>query len=138
MRYTPDRTYRRALAIGGLFLVGLALAAVIPGRRRLNAIASRSMRGRGWVVLATVLLLVLGGAVVLAVPVLLALPRRTTVLPALAGGLAGAAGLVIAFSRTALPGSGAGAFGWQAELLVLVGIAAALLATAPKRQRTAR
>jgi arabinofuranan 3-O-arabinosyltransferase len=137
LRYTPDSAYRKALGVGALLLVGLALAALIPGRRRVNGLANGSMGGRGWVALATLMLLVLGGAAVVAVPALLALPHRTRVLPGLAAGLPAAAGLVIAFSGTALPGSGAGAFGWQAQLLVLVGIAAALLASVPKRRRTA-
>jgi arabinofuranan 3-O-arabinosyltransferase len=133
LRYTPDSTYRRALAIGGLLILVLILAALIPWRGRVNAIPSRSMRGRGWVALTCVVLFVLGGAVVLAVPALLALPRRNRVLPGLAAGLPLAAALVIALSGTALPGSGVGAFGWQAQVLVLVGIAAALLANVPKR-----
>jgi arabinofuranan 3-O-arabinosyltransferase len=135
LRFTPDVTYRRALALGAVFLAVLIVMALLPGRRRVGTIAGRSVRGAGLVAMSSAVLLLLGGPIVLAVPLLLAVPRRARVLPVLAAAFVALAGVVVALSSYALPGSGAGAFGWQAQLLVLAGIAAALLAAVPERSR---
>jgi arabinofuranan 3-O-arabinosyltransferase len=115
-------------------VAGLAADSAPTGRRR--RAAGRSATVRRWIgpVLVAVLVFIVGGPAVLAVPVLVALaylwPRRFPVL-AFAGLLA--AGVITALAA-APAAMGSGAFGAPAQTCALVALAAALIP--PKGSRT--
>ncbi len=132
MVYTPDAAYRAALAVGAVLLVALGLLALLRRRRKAPLPPPAAARRVPRLVLA-----VLGVAVLAAV----AGPLALTVVPlALVGyrwgsraliSVAGlsfvAAGVVVAASAGAAPGSGLGAFGPPAQVLAAVAIAAVLV-----------
>lgn len=132
MVYMPDAAYRAALAVGAVLLVALGLLALLRRRRKAPLPPPAAARRVPRLVLA-----VLGVAVLAAV----AGPLALTVVPlALVGyrwgsraliSVAGlsfmAAGVVVAASAGAAPGSGLGAFGTPAQVLAAVAIAAVLV-----------
>lgn len=160
MTFTSAGQYRLLLGIAALGVALLVLIAAIPSRRRsrrgaggadsgapatAGAAGSRpgppglSMAGYGAaLVFAAVVLALVGGPAVLAVPVLAVLawwlPRW---LPWLAFAAMGVAGIAALPDLGQAPQQGVGAFSGPAQAAALVALAAALIPVARRRQRRA-
>jgi arabinofuranan 3-O-arabinosyltransferase len=134
MTFTPDHTFRWALAIGALFLVLLVVLALAGGSS--NAAALGPRRRLRWGVLAAVAAVVVfcvgGVAVLLLVPLVWAGRRWGAGLLAATAGLAFlAAGVVVAAHSFPIPFGhprAEGAFGVPAQGLALLALSALLSA----------
>ncbi len=132
MTFTPDRAYRQGLLLGALFLVLLALLALLPGRRE-SAGPSRPRRPPSRWILAAVAgmaTVCIGGWLALALVPLVAVARRwgTTAVAAVAGVSFMAAGIIVAWDPSAVPGPRIGAFGGPAQVASVLALCAVLSA----------
>lgn len=128
MSFAPDRTYRAAVLAGALLV--LLLFALALSRERRAVPAPAPARVLGPVVLvaaAAAVCFVVGGPLVLFVPLLLVLPGREDSLPLLAGGAYLLAGGLVALNA----GPGGNAFGSATQILAAEAIAAVLVSLVP-------
>lgn len=130
--YAPDRTFRAGLLAGLAAALVLLLLALLPARwgwARPAAAVPRAAAVPALLGAAAVLLLGgVAGLLALAVGVL---ARSREVLPVVAGGALGLAGLVVALEPW--PSASAGALSAPAQLLALTGLGAAAAALLPVR-----
>jgi arabinofuranan 3-O-arabinosyltransferase len=148
MAFPPTTGYRWLLAGSALAVCVLIAAAAWPSRRRPRPAAgglvgpAATESGPGpfghWlaVAAAAVVLALVGGPLVAAVPVVLVLGWwRPRWVPWLALATMCVAGALAMTSLGHGPQTGAGAFGWPAQAAALIALAAALTPTAPGAQR---
>ena len=132
MQFAPDHAYRAGLLVGGLLLMLLALLAFGRGNRStLGPVGPRRPLPRWILGLAAVLIAVsVGGwlAVVL-VPLLLGARRwGSRAMAVVAGAAFIAAGALVAWDPSAVPGTHQGAFGGPAQAASVVALCAVLSA----------
>jgi arabinofuranan 3-O-arabinosyltransferase len=156
MTFTPATGYRWLLAGSALAICVLIAAAAWPSRRRRSLRpypatagpaepgATEIAPGPGplgyWLAVAAtaVVLALVGGPLVAAVPVVLVLGWwRPRWVPWLAFAAMCVAGALAVTSLAHGPQTGAGAFGWPAQAAALIALAAALTPTARRRRRRA-
>jgi hypothetical protein len=135
LRFAPDRPYRWSLAFGALLLVLLVRLALSPkrpagpGPARLSGPVPAAL---AFTAAVAVGLLLAGwlAALLAAALCTLTVPRhRRQRLPAIAAGLAALAGLDVALHAGSGPGTGVGAFGSVAQVLVVSALAAVVWST---------
>lgn len=141
MTFTPDATYRAGLALGALFLVVLALLALIGDRRPgLEPVGPRR-RLPTWALTAGALVVAVAvaGWLAVALVVLVVAARRwgTDVMAVVAGVGATVAGVVVAVDPNTNSALHSGAFGAPAQIASLVALGA-VLATAVVEEGRAR
>ncbi len=151
LRFRPNGLHRAGLAVGALTLVGLVVAALAGGRRRrrpdpaaapgapiLAAGPPAERPWPAWVLagIAVGLGVLVGGAAVVALPVLLVVPRRSRAVAAvLVGGVVVAATIVLAAGAGATPGHGA--FSAAAQWAATGAWLALAVSALPERRRPA-
>jgi arabinofuranan 3-O-arabinosyltransferase len=132
MTFTPDHTYRAALLLGGLFLVLLAILAVAGRGRSPAAPVGPRQRVGVWVLAAAAALIGIsvGGWLALALVPLVLVARRwgSTPMAVIAGAAFTAAGIMVAWHPSAVPGAHEGAFGAPAQAASVVALCAVLSA----------
>ena len=140
MTFTPDHLYRAALLFGVLLLLLLAvLATVGANRSSLDPVGPRRSV-RGWILWIGAALVAgsVGGWLALTlVPLVLAARRwGSTALAVVAGVAFTAAGLLVAWHPSAVPGAHQGAFGAPAQAASVVALCAVLaVVVADERRR---
>lgn len=136
LAYSPNRPHRAGLGLGAMGLLALLAGSVLPGRRTRSTRLPTERPLPTWLLvgLGAGVGLALGGWTVLALPVLVAIPRREDKLPAvMVAGIIGAGVVVVSAGPGA--GPGAGAFSFTAQLLATVGWVALAVAAFPKGWR---
>jgi arabinofuranan 3-O-arabinosyltransferase len=140
LTYAPARTYRSGLLLGAAgALAVLALSLIRP--RRPHQLAPSPARQVPPVVIGAIgslAVFLVAGLLALAVPVLILAAgaiRRPQVIPVIAGGLYGAAGVFVVLEPGRFPADTAGAYGAPAQALAAIALAAlvASLATSDRR-----
>jgi arabinofuranan 3-O-arabinosyltransferase len=135
LTYGPDRVYQVWLLIGAAFALALTALALLRGRRRSepdepDALGSTDgLPTVAAIVVAAAVLVFLGGALALVLPVLLLIAwllRSNRWLPLFAGLSFMLAGVAVARHIGTTPLSGMGAFGRPAQIASLVAIASVL------------
>lgn len=145
MAMVPDRLFRLGLAVGALFLVGLVLLAIVGEDRSRSAVIGQRRQLAGWVIAAgtAVLVLAVGGWLVLLLVPLIAVAHRwgSRSMAALSAAAFVAAGAVVAWHPSAVPGLHRGAFGALAQfasVLALCAVLSALVVDEGRRSMTGR
>ncbi len=142
MTFVPDHAYRVSLAIGGLFLLILAVLA-LAGRNRSRSEPIGPRRRLPGAVLAAGaagVVLCVGGVLVLLLVPLIAVAHRWggRAAATIAGVSFVAAGIVVAVKPVPVIGAHEGAFGAPAQILSVVALCAVLASVVVGERRSSR
>ncbi len=139
MTFAPDRTYRAGLALGAVFLVLLAILALVGvDRSRLDP-SGRRRKPLAWLLVAgaAVVAIAVGGWLALVLVPLLAAAYRwgSNAMAVLAAAAFTVAGVVVAIDVNTNPALHSGAFGAPAQIASMVALSAVLAAVAVEEGR---
>ena len=139
MTFVPDHTYRLSLALGALFLLVLAILALVgTNRSRMAPIGPRRVRRQVLIAGAAIVALCVGGVLVLLLVPLVAAAYRwgSKTVAAIVGTAFLLAGIIVA-ADPVLPAGHKGAFGAPAQALSVIALCAVLSAVIVGERRPA-